>query len=67
MSQVTVKEYHQIVRTLIPAVAPLLINYQKHLKVIRAVIEFMMLASYTSPNKSIIDFLQKSLIHFDKL
>ncbi len=27
----------------------------------------MMLASYTSHNKTTIDFLQKSLIHFDKL
>jgi hypothetical protein len=67
MSQLTGKEYRQISRIFIPAVAPLLLNHPSHVEVIRVGSDFMMLASYTSHNQTTVDFLQKSLLRFDKL
>jgi hypothetical protein len=67
MSQLTGKDYSQNARIFIPAVAPLLINNPKHLEAIRAGIDFMMPSSYTSHNKTTIDFLHKSHIRFEKL
>ncbi len=65
--QLTGKEYREIAKIFIPAMALSLINHSKHLEAIRSGIDFMLSASYESHNESTIAFFQKALISFDKL
>jgi hypothetical protein len=66
-TQLTGKEYQELSRIFLVAVAPLLIHYPQHVEAIRAGIDFILLACYWSHSDTTIKFLEKSLQKFDKL
>jgi hypothetical protein len=57
VTQLTGKEYRELTRIFLVAVAPLLIHHPQHLEAIRAGIDFMLLASYQSHSDTTIQFL----------
>jgi hypothetical protein len=66
-TQLTGKEYQELTRIFLVAVAPLLIYHLQHLEAIRAGIDFILLACYQSHSDTTLKFLQKSFQKFDKL
>jgi hypothetical protein len=54
-------------KAFIPAVAPLLNHYPKHLVAIWTGIDFMLQASYQCHNDTTVGYLKKSLPPFDKM
>ncbi len=67
LTQLTGKEYWELTRIFLVALAPLLINHSGHLEAIRAGIDFMLLVSYKLHSDTTLEFLEKSLQKFDKL
>jgi hypothetical protein len=61
LTQLTGKEYRELTRIFLVAVAPLLMHHRLRLQAIQASVDFMLLASYQSHSDATIKFLMKSL------
>lgn len=66
LSQWTGKEYLEICRIFIVAIAPLLLHHLQYLKAVRHGIDFMLLANYQFHPDSTLRYLKKALALFDK-